>query len=285
MDIFRFIAQNTKDFSVQMMCEKYQVSRSGFYAWQGRPASSRSQGNTTLCEHIREVHKASHETYGSPRLYAALKHQGIACGRHRVARLMRELGLAGRASRLYWSNAGNHAFFQRHGNEKLGMAEPSSVNQLWVGDVTFIKTGNGWQFLAVVMDMFSRRIIGWALANHRKASLTCEALKMAIEQRKPEASLWFHSDRGIEYAALEYQALLRQYSIKPSMNRPRQCTDNAHMESFFHSFKSEWIHGNRFKGEADLKMAIKQYIEDFYNPVRLHSGIGYQSPMAMEAAG
>lgn len=267
------------------MCEKYHVSRSGFYAWAARPTASRVQANATLCEHIREVHKVNHEAYGSPRIYAALKQREIACGRHRVAQLMRNMGLAGRASRLYWSNAGNHAFFQRHGNEKLGMAAPSAVNQLWVGDVTFLKTGCGWQYLAVVMDMFSRRIIGWALANHRRAELTCEALQMAITARKPSSGLWFHSDRGIEYAALEYQALLMQYGIKPSMNRPRQCTDNAHMESFFHSFKSEWIHGNRFKGGEDLKVAIQQYIEDFYNPVRLHSGIGYQSPMTLEAAG
>lgn len=267
------------------MCEQYQVSRSGFYAWQRRPASASTVANACLREQIKVLHQLSHEAYGSPRIYALLKQQGIGCGRNKVAQLMRQMGIAGRASRLYWKNAGNHAFFQRHGNEKLSMDEPSRINQLWVGDVTFIKTGTGWQFLAVVMDMFSRRIIGWALANHRKASLTCDALNMAIKHRRPEAGLWFHSDRGIEYAALEYQALLRQYGIKPSMNRPRQCTDNAHMESFFHSLKSEWIHGNRFKGGEDLKVAIKHYIEDFYNPVRLHSGIGYQSPIAMEMAG
>jgi transposase InsO family protein len=268
-----------------MMCEKYKVSRSGFYAWQRRPASARIQANAALSEHIREVHTSSHEAYGSPRIYAALQQQGIACGRHRVAQLMRSMGLAGRASRLYWSNAGNHAFFQRHNNEKLRMTAPNAINQLWVGDVTFLKTGNGWQYLAVVMDMVSRRIIGWALASHRRAALTCEALQMAIAVRKPTSGLWFHSDRGIEYAALEYQALLMQYGIKPSMNRPGQCTDNAHMESFFHSFKSEWIHGFRFRGGEDLKVAIQQYIEGFYNPVRLHSGIGYQSPMTLEAAG
>ena len=265
-----------------MMCAQYKVSRSGFYAWQKRPASASTQAITGLCEHIKIIHTASHETYGSPRIYEALKQQGFLCGRNKVAQLMRHMGVAGRASRLYWSNAGNHAFFQRHGNEKLGMEVPNGVNQLWVGDVTFLKTGTGWQFLAVVMDMFSRRIIGWALANHRKASLTCEALRMAIKQRKPNAGLWFHSDRGIEYAALEYQALLGQYGIRPSMNRPRQCTDNAHMESFFHSLKSEWVHGKRFKGGEDLKQAIKQYIDDFYNPVRLHSGIKYQTPNAME---
>lgn len=267
------------------MCERFKVSRSGFYAWLHRPACTRVAANAELCAQIREVHQQSHEAYGSPRIYAALKQQGVACGRHRVAQLMRKMGLAGRASRLYWSNAGNHAFFQRHANEKLGMVAPHTVNQLWVGDVTFLKTGSGWQYLAVVMDMFSRRIIGWALANHRKASLTCEALRMAIHHRKPEAGLWFHSDRGIEYAALEYQALLTEFGINPSMNRPRQCTDNAHMESFFHSLKSEWIHGYRFKGADDLKVAIKQYIEDFYNPVRLHSGIGYQSPVNMEMVG
>lgn len=184
-----------------MMCEKFKVSRSGFYAWLRRPAASRIQANATLCEHIREVHKLSHEAYGSPRVYAELKHQGIACGRHRVAQLMRKMGIAGRASCLYWSNAGNHAFFQRHDNEKLGMAAPVTVNQLWVGDVTFLKTSSGWHYLAVVMDMFSRRIIGWALANHRRAALTCEALQMAIAARKPAAGLWFHS------AALNMQHL------------------------------------------------------------------------------
>lgn len=268
-----------------MMCEKFKVSRSGFYAWLKRSASSRVKENVALRDHIGRIHKQSHEAYGSPRIYAALMQQGIICGRHRVARLMREMGLAGRASRLYWSNAGNHAFFQRHRNERLTMGVPSATNQLWVGDVTFIRTGAGWQYLAVVMDMFSRRIIGWALANHRKASLTCAALRMAIRERKPMQGLWFHSDRGIEYAALEYQALLRQHGMKPSMNRPRQCTDNAHMESFFHSLKSEWIHGNRFKGGDDLKQAVKHYIDGFYNPVRLHSGIGYMSPMTMEAKG
>ena len=266
-----------------MMCKQYKVSGSGFYAWLKRPAVLRVEANAELMVRIRILHQQSHEAYGSPRLYAALKAQGIVCGRHRIARLMREMGVAGRASRLYWSNAGNHAFYQRHGNEKLSMTAPSNTNQLWVGDVTFINTGHGWHYLAVVMDMFSRRIIGWALANHRKASLTCEALRMAIGARKPTQGLWFHSDRGIEYAALEYQTLLGQYGIKPSMNRPRQCTDNAHMESFFHSLKSEWIHGHRFNGVEDLKMAIKYYIEDFYNPIRLHSGIGYVSPMAMEA--
>lgn len=267
-----------------MMCERYKVSRSGFYAWQQRPTSARAIANAHLSAQIQVIHKQSHGTYGSPRIHATLKLQGIHCGRNKVALLMRKLGIAGRASRLYWSNPGNHAFFKRHLNEKLNMDEPSAVNQLWVGDVTFIKTSNGWQYLAVVMDMFSRRIIGWSLENHRMASLTCKALKMAIKQRKPKAGLWFHSDRGIEYAALEYQALLGQYGIKASMNRPKHCTDNAHMESFFHSFKSEWIHGNQFKGGKDLKIAVKQYIEDFYNPVRLHSGIGYQSPIEMEMA-
>jgi len=268
-----------------MMCQKYKVSRSGYYAWISRPASERAVEDQRLREAIRLEHQSSHEAYGSPRIYAALKQKGMTCGRHRVARLMKCLGIAGRSSRLYRANAANHAFYQRHGNEKLAMPLPTEIDRLWVGDVTFIKTQAGWHYLAVVMDMYSRRIIGWALENHRKASLTCEALSMAIQSRQPEAGLWFHSDRGIEYAALEYQALLMQHSIKPSMNRPKQCTDNAHMESFFHSLKSEWIHGQRFKGGDDLRIAITHYIEDFYNPVRLHSGIGYLSPVVMEMTG
>jgi putative transposase len=267
------------------MCERYQVSRSGFYAWLNRPASSRDQANVDLRAEIRRMHQQSHEAYGSPRIHAALKQQGIACGRHRVAELMRKMGLAGRSSRLYRANAANHAFFERHGNARLNMKAPHQVDQLWVGDVTFLKTASGWHYLAVVMDLYSRRIIGWALANHRKAALTCEAMQMAIASRHPAPGLWFHSDRGIEYAALEYQALLKQYGIRVSMNRPRQCTDNAHMESFFHSFKSEWIHGYRFSGGDQLRSAINEYIEGFYNPLRLHSGIGYQSPIARENAG
>ena len=198
---------------------------------------------------------------------------------------MREMGLAGRSSRLYRANAANHAFFERHGNARLGMDTPNERDQLWVGDVTFLKTANGWHYLAVVMDLYSRRIIGWALATHRKAALTCEALNMAIAARQPAPGLWSHSYRGMEYAACAYQALLTAHGIKASMNRPRQCTDNAHRESLFHSFKSEWIHGFRFKGTEDVKMAIQRYIEGFYNPVRLHSAIGYQSPMAWEVAG
>lgn len=279
------MAQNQQDFPIQMMCRSYRVSRSGFYAWLKRPKPCRMVENARLSERIREIHRTSHETYGSPRVYAALKQAGIGCGRHRVAHLMRVMGLAGRSSRLYRANAANHAFFERHGNARLNMAQPLQTNRLWVGDVTFLKTAGGWHYLAVVMDMYSRRIIGWALATHRKAALTCEALRMAIAARHPAAGLWFHSDRGIEYAALEYQALLTEYGIRASMNRPRQCTDNAHMESFFHSLKSEWVHGYRFSGTGDLKMAIEQYIEGFYNPVRLHSAIGYQSPMALEAAG
>ena len=250
------MAQNSQDFPIQMMCQSYRVSRSGFYAWLKRPKSCRVVENAALSEQIRVMHRASHEAYGSPRIYAALKQAGIPCGRHRVARLMRGMGLAGRSSRLYRANAANHAFFERHGNARLTMAEPKQTNQWWVGDVTFLKT-----------------------------ALTCDALSMAIATRQPAPGLWFHSDRGIEYAALEYQALLTAHGIKASMNRPRQCTDNAHMESFFHSLKSEWIHGFRFKGTEDLKMAIQGYIEGFYNPVRLHSAIGYQSPIALEVTG
>lgn len=276
------MAQYRQDFPIQMMCRTYGVSRSGFYAWSRRPRALRHRRNEALSEQIREIHQGSHEAYGSPRIYAALQHQDISCGRHRVAYLMRAMGLAGRASRLYRANAANHAFYQRHSNQRLHRDAPAKINQLWVGDVTFLKTSDGWHYLAVVMDMFSRRIIGWALAKHRKATLTCEALRAAITARKPAPGLLFHSDRGIEYAALEYQALLTQHGIHASMNRPRQCTDNAHMESFFHSLKSEWIHGYRFKGTDDLKIALRQYIDGFYNPVRLHSAIGYMTPIAMD---
>ncbi len=268
-----------------MMCRLYGVSRSGFYAWQQRPECARRQQDKLLVEHILRIHQASRETYGSPRIHRTLLQQGAVCGRHRVARLMQCAGLVGRSSRLYRANAANHAFFRRHLNQRLEVPPPTAVNRVWVGDVTYLKTRQGWHYLAVVMDVFSRRIVGWALDRRRTAALTCAALQRAINVRQPTAGLLFHSDRGIEYAAFEYQRLLDRHGIRASMNRPGQCTDNAHMESFFHSLKSEWIHGHPFEGTHDLKKALHQYIDRFYNPVRLHSGIGYLPPVAMEAAG
>lgn len=268
-----------------MMCRLYGVSRSGFYAWQQRPECARRLQDKTLAERILHIYQASRETYGSPRVYQALQQQGAPCGRHRVARLMRAAGLAGRSSRLYRANAANHAFFRRNLNQRLAMPPPAAINQVWVGDVTYLKTRQGWRYLAVVMDVFSRRVIGWALDRRRTAALTCAALNNALAARQPEPGLLFHSDRGIEYAAFEYQRLLDRHGMRASMNRPGQCTDNAHMESFFHSLKSEWIHGHHFDGTHDLKKALREYIDRFYNPVRLHSGIGYRPPVAMEAAG
>lgn len=268
-----------------MMCRLYGVSRSGFYAWQQRPECVRRQQDKMLAERILHIHQASRETYGSPRIHRVLQQQGEICGRHRVARLMQSAGLAGRSSRLYRANAANHAFFRRHLNQRLDTPPPDAINQVWVGDVTYLRTRQGWRYLAVVMDVFSRRVIGWALDRRRTAALTCTALRQAIAARQPAAGLLFHSDRGMEYAAFEYQRLLDRHGIRASMNRPGQCTDNAHMESFFHSLKSEWIHGNHFVGDVDLKKALRAYIDRFYNPVRLHSSIGYLPPVAMEAAG
>ena len=212
----------------------------------------------------------------------ALQNNGIEANRKRVARIMRDLGLVGRARRVNWHNPRNHAFFRKTDNKRLELPVPNEKNKIWVGDVTYIRVGKKWQYLAVVMDLYSRRIIGWELDDHRRVDLTEQALLKAIHKRKPERGLIFHSDRGIEYASWRYHDLLLNHGMIPSMNRPGHCQDNAHMESFFHSLKAELIRGVKIKSIPELRSMVKNYIHHFYNSVRLHSSIGYISPIQFE---
>ena len=264
------------------LCQRYQVSRSGFYAWEARERSRRSRGDEQLKTHIERIHRDSHCTYGSPRIHEQLKREGVRCSNKRVARLMRELGLRARVSRLYRRSIGVHRFFEKTGNVRLAQPAPTRTNQIWVGDLTYLRLGKHWRYLATVMDLFSRRIIGWTIARNRTTAVTVRALKRAIALRDPKPGLLFHSDRGIEYSAYGYQALLRAHGIVPSMNRPRNCQDNAHMESFFHSLKAELVHRRRFASDAQLNSTLSGYIERFYNTKRTHSSLGYHSPVEFE---
>jgi putative transposase len=267
---------------VAFLCRRYQVSRSGFYAWLARDGSQRRRNDEALGAEIARIHRDSRGSYGSPRVHEQLKRLGIKCSNKRVARLMREQGLRGRASTLYRRSGGVHQFFEKTGNARLEQPAPSRTDPIWVGDLTYLRLGKHWRYLATVMDLFSRRIIGWTLACNRTTEVTLRALKRAITLRNPRPGLLFHSDRGIEYSAYGYQDFLRLHGIVPSMNRPRHCQDNAHMESFFHSLKAELAHQRAFNSDAELNASIARYIDSFYNEKRIHSSLGYHSPIEFE---
>jgi putative transposase len=267
---------------VAFLCRRYQVSRSGFYAWEARACSCRSRDDEELSAAIARIHRDSRGTYGSPRVHEQLKHEGVRCSNKRVARLMRERGLRGRVSRLYRRSIGVHQFFQKTGNARLEESLPTRTDQVWVGDLTYLRLGKHWRYLATVMDLFSRRIIGWTVARNRTQEVTLRALQRAIAARNPKPGLLFHSDRGIEYSAYGYQAFLRARGIVHSMNRPRHCQDNAHMESFFHTLKAELAHQRVFNSDAELNASVARYIDRFYNEKRIHSSLGYHSPVEFE---
>jgi len=266
---------------VEFLCGVYGVSRSGYYAWRSRKPSKREMANRELTKEIRRIHDRSRNVYGSPRVQKALRQQGIRVNHKRTERIMREEGIKGRICSVYWRTAGIHRFFDKADNVLRERGGPTGINQVWVGDITFIKLNRKWKYLAIVMDLYSRRVLGWSLGDRRTSGLTSRALRNALKKRTPKPGLVFHSDRGVEYLSCEYYGLLNKYGIVPSMNRPGHCQDNAHMESFIHSLKGELLRGRRFKTGAELANAINGYI-NFYNSRRLHSGIEYKTPVEYE---
>lgn len=258
------------------------MTRAGFYAWRNRRPSPRAASDAAMTERVLEVFQKARGLYGSPRVTRELALQGVPVGRRRVARLMRLAQLQGRSARLYRrSRVGQKKFYRGHPNTIHGITTNRS-NQLWVADVTYVRVAGRWRYLAVVMDRHSRRVLGWSLGRNRDASLTCRALAHAVRLRRPSPGVTFHSDRGIEYAAFDLGEALSRLGFLQSMNRPRQMNDNAHMESFFHSLKTEWLYGMTFQTEADLRVALFDYVR-FYNRQRLHSSLGYLPPAVFEA--
>ena len=221
-------------------------------------------------------------TYGSPRVYKALKRQGLRVGRKRVERLMRQEGIRARAVKHYRRLAGLHRYFTRIENRRLDGPAPSGVDQQWVADLTYIKVGRKWRYLATVMDVYSRRIIGWSLGRQKNAKLTISALMKAIRRRSPSKGVIFHTDRGAEYCAYEVHDVLKKYGMVASMNRPYHSIDNAEMESFFKTLKGDVIRGTVYKSERQLKKDLRSYINYFYNTRKLHSSLGYVSPVEYE---
>jgi putative transposase len=267
---------------VSDLCRRYGVTRGGYYAWRQREATCHDEQDRWLYSRIQAIHAASAGTYGSPRIQGALAEAGYHVGGKRVARLMRENGLKARAAKLYHPNPGTHAFFLSVPN-RARRRRVTKPDQLWVGDITYLRVAGQWRYLAVVMDRYSRRILGWSLGSNKDAQLTLSAFNHAIRNRNPPPGLIFHSDRGIEYAAFAFKTRLAALGVRQSMNRRGRPTDNAHMESFFHSMKSDVIHGRTFTTEEGLFSVVRRYIV-FYNRTRLHSSLHYRSPIDYERA-
>jgi putative transposase len=259
------------------------VSKSGYYAWKTRPPSRRSREDAALTEKIREAHERSRQTYGYPRIHAALNALGIRCGRRRVARLMREAGLRGcmRGRRRCTTRRDERAapapdLVRR----KFAAAAP---DRLWLADITYVKTDEGFLYLAFILDAHSRRIVGWSMASHLRTELVVDALEMALWRRDPGAGLIHHTDRGSQYTALSFGRRLEEIGIVPSMGRAGSALDNAMAESFVSTLKAELVDRHRFTTRGAARVAIFEYIEGFYNRVRRHSSLGYESPRDYEA--
>jgi transposase InsO family protein len=278
------MAMHEQQFSVERMCQVLGVSRSGYYAWRGRRASARQMANQALGEQIAAIHRRSRETYGSPRVYQELRAAGHACGVNRVARLMRQQGLVARQARLFRRPTRRSPHTALRPNLLATAPEPVSPDQVWLADITYIATREGWLYLACVMDRFSRRVIGWATSPTLAGRLTRQALHMALYQRHPRASLIHHSDRGSQYTATAYHALAERAHAQFSFSQAGNCWQNAHQESFFGTLKCELVYGQTFATRRQAQQAIFRYIEGFYNPHRRHSALGYLSPVAFEEA-
>jgi transposase InsO family protein len=260
------------------MCRVLGASRSGYYAWKRRKPSVRVQANGQLLEHIRDVHQRSRRTYGSPRIHAELREMGVACGVHRVARIMRENGIEAKTVRLFRKKAHSGEYYREGGNLLAGRRPPRRTNEVWVADMTYIKTGEGWFYLAAIMDLYSRKIVGWSMDQVRDSLMALRAFNQAWQNRGQPKGMLFHSDQGIEWHNNTFKQHLRARRVVQSNSEKGHCYDNAHMESFFHTLKTELVYLERLETRALARQKIFDYMEIFYNRQRRHSSLGYQSP-------
>ena len=270
-------------FRVTRMCRVLQVSRSGFYAWQRRRPSARRLANQQLIERMRVLHQQTREAYGARKMWQRLNRDGLVCGRHRVARLRREAGLVTlRRRRHARTIRARHLAGVEIPNRLNQQFAVSAKNRVWAADYTFIPTRTGWLYVAVVLDLYSRRIVGWAMSPRQTLTVVTEAWWMAWHHRRPAPGLIHHSDQGNQYRAGLYQQQLARRGVVASMSRKGNCYDNAPVESFFSSLKNELVHHRRFQHHAEARYAIAEYIEVFYNRQRLHQALGYRSPDEFE---
>jgi putative transposase len=280
---FHFIAAYRAEFRVRRLCRVLGVSASGFYAWTRRPAPRQAQRNDALLGHIRAAYLASRRTYGAPRIHQELQARGIPAGRHRIARLMRREGIVACTERRFRWTATARAELPAAPDRLRRDFTATAPDQRWVSDITSVRTGQGWLHLAVVLDLYARRIVGWAMAPTLDRQLAYEALAMALTERRPAPGLLFHSDRGGPFLSLRVQQLAQRRGLLLSTSRPGRCLDNAVAESFFHTLKTELVYQYRYRTRDEARLAIFEYIAAFYNRTRRHSSNDYRSPDDHEA--
>lgn len=280
---YSFLRQHRGQFRLATMCRVLRVSKSGYFAWLQRPESARAKANQALLTQIKAAHAQSRQLYGRRRVHAALQAQGVLCGKHRVGRLMRSVGLQGRRRRAFRATTNSRHHFPVAPNLLARNFTATAPDQVWVSDITYLACEEGWEYLATVMDLHSRRIVGWAMQSSLDRSLTLKALQMALAQRRPGPGLIHHSDRGVQYACADYQRLLEGHHLIPSMSRKGDCWDNTPQESFFGTLKGELVHHWGRPSRRDAHRELFDFLEVFYNRQRLHSSLGYQSPVAFES--
>lgn len=273
------------DYPVRALCLYLKASPSGFYDWEQRQhyPGARTLENQSLAQEIKTIHAQSRQTYGSPRVEKELRKKGRRHGRNRIARLMQRAGLWGRQKRRYRVQTTDSHHDEPIAPNRLAQAPKATApNQLWVADITYIETKQGWLYLAAILDLYSRKIVGWAMHERIDAALVRKALAMAVLHRRPPAKLLFHTDRGVQYASGDYRQALSQAGLIPSMSRKGNCYDNAAMESFWSTLKLELVYRRRFATRAQARLDIFDYIETFYNRQRTHSALNYLSPVDFE---
>ncbi len=277
------MSANQADFPVSVMARVLGVSKAGFYAWLRRPASSHAHADAALLKRIRTVHAISRETYGAPRVHAELRADGESYGRKRIARLMRDAGLVGASRRRRGPITTRRDKGVRPAPDLVVRNfTADGPDQLWVADITFVPTTAGFLFLAVVLDAWSRKIVGWSMANHLRAELVIDALEMAVGQRRPVGDVIHHSDQGSQYTSLAFGNRCKEAGVRPSMGSVGDAYDNAMCESFFATLECELLDRRRFVSQAEARVACFSFIEGWYNPVRLHSALNYRSPIRYE---
>lgn len=279
---YAVIAANAAQFAVRMMCRVLEVSVSGYYAWRGRIPGPREQARAQLDVQVHKLFLAEKQRAGAPRLTRRLKAQGHRAGRHQVAHSLRRQGLRAKAARKYQATTNSNHRLPVAPNLLQQDFSAQRANQKWVSDITYVATDEGWLYLAVILDLYSRAIVGWAMSERMNAALTCDALRMALFRRHRPRGVVVHSDRGSQYCSREYRRLLHQNGLICSMSAKGDCYDNAAMESWNHSLKVEAVHGERFLTRAHAKRQLFDYIEAYYNRQRLHSSLGYLSPAQFE---
>lgn len=282
---YAFIEKRRSAFGVERMCRTLQVSRSGYYDWRKRGVSNRTKANRRLLKSIDDAMQKSRRTYGSPRITAELNAQGIKCSKNRVARIMQKNGIRAKTKRKFKATTNSKHKFPVAANILNRQFSATEPNRKWTSDITYIWTHEGWLYLSVILDIYSRQIVGWAMSNRLTKELTIDAFEQAVSHRKLSPEVIFHSDRGSQFACTEFQELLAKRNMIPSMSRAGDCYDNAVTESFFGTLKTELIYFEKYRSRNEARRSIFEYIEVFYNRQRRHSALGYMTPAEFEKIG